>query len=209
VTRVLRRWAPWVLLVLVLGGALVVGVHRSSHPTLEQRTLSIAGKVRCPVCEGQSAAQSSTPASLEIRQIINQDLRKGESQGQILHSLTQSYGTQILESPPTNGVTLWVWVLPVVVAAGAVIGLVLGFRHWRLVGSGATRRGRPGRGGGGPGSGGGGPAGGRRAAPADEDAVRAALEAADRPSHSSEPATPVDEPGTPVGPPATVAAERG
>jgi cytochrome c-type biogenesis protein CcmH len=170
VTRALRRWAPWALLVLVLGAALVVGVHRSSHPSLEQRTLSIAGKVRCPVCEGQSAAQSTTPASLEIRQIINQDLRKGEAQAQILHNLTASYGTQILESPPTNGVTLWVWVLPVVVAAGAVMGLVLGFRHWR-----SGSRGGPGRQGRhGPGRGPG-RTGGRRAEPADEDAVRVAL----------------------------------
>jgi cytochrome c-type biogenesis protein CcmH len=199
VSRALRRWAPWVLLVLVLGGALVIGVHRSSHPTLEQRTLSIAGKVRCPVCEGQSAAQSTTPASLEIRQIINQDLRKGESQAQILHHLTQSYGTQILESPPANGVTLWVWVLPVVIAAGAVIGLMLGFRHWRIGGGGTDRR-RGSRPGGRPG-----PAGGRRAAPADEEAVRAALADAgqrtsDRESLNQrrEPMAPQREPLAPV-----------
>jgi cytochrome c-type biogenesis protein CcmH len=187
VSRALRRWAPWVLLVLVLAGALIIGVHRSSHPTLEQRTLSIAGKVRCPVCEGQSAAQSTTPASLEIRQIINQDLRKGESQTQILHNLTQSYGTQILESPPTDGVTLWVWVLPVVIAAGAVVGLMLGFRHWRIGGADRRR-------GSGPGDGPG-PAGGRRAAPADEDAVRAALAEAGNRISGRERVAPGREPG--------------
>lgn len=170
-TRAARRWAPWALLFLVLGGVLAVGVHRSSHLTLEQRATSIANKVRCPVCEGQSVAQSTTPASLGIRQLITADLHRGESQTQILDSLTAAYGTQILESPPTSGVTLWVWVAPVVVAIGAVIGLMLGFRHWR----GGGRRGGPGSG---PGSGRGSgvaPPGGRRAAPADEEVVRAAL----------------------------------
>jgi cytochrome c-type biogenesis protein CcmH len=173
VSRTLRRWGPWMFLVLVLGGVLVVGVHRSSHPTLEQRAMSIANKVRCPVCEGQSVAQSTTPASLGIRQLITADLHRGESQTQILDRLTAAYGTQILESPPTSGVTLWVWVAPVVVAAAAVVGLMLGFRHWRVGGRLRGPRSDPG-GGSGPG-GGTVPAGGRRAAPADEEAVRAAL----------------------------------
>jgi cytochrome c-type biogenesis protein CcmH len=129
----LRRWGPWLVLVLVLGAGLAVGVHRGSdsHETLEQRTLSIAGAVRCPVCQGESAAGSNTDASIQIRDTIRADLVKGESRSQILAALQADYGTSILESPPASGITLWAWGIPVVIAAVAATGLALGFRHWR------------------------------------------------------------------------------
>jgi cytochrome c-type biogenesis protein CcmH len=129
----LRRWGLWLLLVLVLAVGLTVGVQRGSddHQTLEQRTLSIAGEVRCPVCQGESAAGSNTDASLQIRDTIRTDLTHGESKQQILSSLEADYGSSILESPPKSGLTLLAWWLPVAVAALAAIGLALGFRHWR------------------------------------------------------------------------------
>jgi cytochrome c-type biogenesis protein CcmH len=129
----LRRWGLWLLLVLVLGVGLAVGVQRGSddHQSLEQRTLSIAGEVRCPVCQGESAAGSNTDASLQIRDTIRGDLTHGESKQQILSALEADYGSSILESPPKSGLTLLAWWLPVAVAALAAVGLALGFRHWR------------------------------------------------------------------------------
>jgi cytochrome c-type biogenesis protein CcmH len=132
VTPFLRRWGPWAALVLVLAAVLVVGATRSgSHPSVEQQTLSIAGRVRCPVCQGESAAQSDTPSAAAIRQRISSDLSRGQSSGEILHSLEASYGVGILESPPTSGIALWAWVTPAVVVVLATVGLALGFRHWR------------------------------------------------------------------------------
>jgi cytochrome c-type biogenesis protein CcmH len=129
----LRRWGLWLVLVLVLAVGLAVGVHRGSddHQSIEQRTLSIAGQVRCPVCQGESAAGSNTDASLQIRDTIHADLIRGESKQQILSALEADYGSSILESPPKSGFTLLAWLLPVAIAAGAVLGLALGFRHWR------------------------------------------------------------------------------
>jgi cytochrome c-type biogenesis protein CcmH len=120
-------------LVLVLGLGLAIGVQRGGdrHESLEQRTLAIAGEVRCPVCSGESAAGSDTVASLQIRQAIRTDLAHGETKGQILEALQRSYGAGILESPPTSGITLWAWLIPVVIIAAGVLGLALGFRHWR------------------------------------------------------------------------------
>ena len=127
-----RRWGPWVALLLVLAAVLAVGAARGdSHPGVEQQTLSIAGRVRCPVCQGESAAQSDTPAAASIRQRIHADLGAGESSSRILHSLEASYGPGILESPPTSGIALWAWVTPIAAFVIAVVGLVLGFRHWR------------------------------------------------------------------------------
>jgi cytochrome c-type biogenesis protein CcmH len=125
------RWAPWVLLGVVAVAVLAVGTHRSNHPTLQAETLHIAGLVRCPVCEGQSAAQSAAPASVQIRDQIQKDLTAGEHQSQILSSLTAVYGPGILEKPEASGVSLVVWVVPVVVVVLAVSGLAFAFVRWR------------------------------------------------------------------------------
>jgi cytochrome c-type biogenesis protein CcmH len=125
------RWAPWILLAVVAAIVLAVGSQRSSHPTLDQQATHIAGEVRCPVCEGQSVAQSQVPASVQIRQQIHQELSSGESSGQILAGLVAAYGPGILEKPPASGVSLVVWVVPVIATVAALGGLALAFNRWR------------------------------------------------------------------------------
>ncbi len=138
---VLRRWGPWLAIAVVVIVAGVVGLQRSSHPSLDQRTLSVAGQVRCPVCNGQSVAQSDAPPSLAIRSQIRTELAAGQSPRVILAGIVGDYGSGILERPQANGVGLIVWVVPVLAVAGAIVGLVLAFRRWRpaaVNGPGAT-----------------------------------------------------------------------
>jgi cytochrome c-type biogenesis protein CcmH len=129
--RRMWRWLPWLLLGTVAVVVLAVGTSRSSHPTLQAQTMHIAALVRCPVCEGQSAAQSEAPASVQIRNQIQQQLAAGEHQDQILSGLVAAYGPGILEKPEAKGVGLVVWVAPVVAVVAAVAGLALAFVRWR------------------------------------------------------------------------------
>lgn len=131
-----RRWRGWrwlPLLAVVVAGvvALGIGSHRTSHPTLEQETTSIASAVRCPVCSGETAAESQTTDAQNIRRTIKQDLEAGRSRQQILAQLVAAYGVSELERPPVRGFNLVLWLLPGVVVAAAVAGLVVVFRRWR------------------------------------------------------------------------------
>jgi cytochrome c-type biogenesis protein CcmH len=129
-----RRAAPrllWIGLILVAVVALAIGSQRHSHPTLQQRTMAIAGVVRCPVCVGETAAQSNVPASLEIRATIRSELQAGESRSEILSRLVTSYGPGILEQPPAHGVDVLLWVLPGLAVVLAAAALVLAFLRWR------------------------------------------------------------------------------
>lgn len=125
------RWAPWVLLVAVATAFLVVGTHRTSHPSLDSQVIHIAGEVRCPVCNGETAAQSNATASIDIRNQIRADLVAGEKPDQILAGFVQAYGSWILEKPQANGVGLIVWVAPVVAFVLAAVALVAAFWRWR------------------------------------------------------------------------------
>jgi cytochrome c-type biogenesis protein CcmH len=118
-------------LVAILVAVLVIGTHRNNHASVQAKTMHIAGLVRCPVCEGQSAAESDAPASVQIRNQIQQEVTAGENQGQILAGLVAAYGPGILEKPEARGVGLVVWVVPVVAVVAAIAGLALAFRRWR------------------------------------------------------------------------------
>jgi cytochrome c-type biogenesis protein CcmH len=125
------RWLPWVGLAVIVAVALAVGSHRPTHQTLEQRTMSIASAVRCPLCVGETAAESNIPASVEIRAAIRGDLQRGESRSQILSQLTASFGTAELEQPPAKGINILLWVLPGLAVVLAVAGLTFLFVRWR------------------------------------------------------------------------------
>jgi cytochrome c-type biogenesis protein CcmH len=116
----------------VAAGFLAVGLNRGgSQPSLDARVMHIAGEVRCPVCDGETVAQSDAAPSLAIRSQIRQDLQAGQSQSQILASLVRSYGPGILEKPQPSGIGLLVWVLPVVAIAGMAVVVVLTISRWR------------------------------------------------------------------------------
>jgi len=129
--RFLRRWGPWLLIGLVLVVALVIGVQRNTPQTLDQRVDHLAGLYRCPSCDGETAEESNTATSVEIRNLIRADLQQGQSAADIRTTLVADYGPGILESPQTHGFTLLVWVAPVVAIVAAIVGLSLAFRRWK------------------------------------------------------------------------------
>lgn len=128
-----RKWGPWLVLVVIAGIGLTIGLESRHSPplTLQAQVMHIAGQVRCPVCQGETAAQSQASESVEIRAIIQQDLQKGESSNQILQSLVASFGPGILEKPPAKGISALVWALPVAGFIVAAVALFFLFRRWR------------------------------------------------------------------------------
>lgn len=119
------RSVSWVVLVIVVGVALGFGASRGgTPPTVTQRVDTIDALVRCPSCEGISVANSSASTAVAIRRAVTARVRAGENDGQIDAFLVSRYGPGILLRPPTQGSTLWVWVLPPVAVAVAVAGLV-------------------------------------------------------------------------------------
>jgi cytochrome c-type biogenesis protein CcmH len=128
----IRRWLPWLALLLVVAAALAVAAGRGGRPaTPEQRALHVAAQLRCPTCRGQSAAVSDAPASQAIRAEIRRRVAAGQTDAQIRAYFVDRYGKDILLSPEAGGIDGLVWVLPVVAVAVAVAGLALAFRRWR------------------------------------------------------------------------------
>ena len=129
---VLRGRAVWLVMTVVLAGALFVGAQRASGPRTEnQRVLHIASEIRCPTCRNQSSADSDAAAAQAVRDEIRRRVRAGESDGEIVAFLVSRYGGDILLKPESSGVAALVWVLPVVAVIVAFFGLAFTFRRWR------------------------------------------------------------------------------
>jgi cytochrome c-type biogenesis protein CcmH len=91
----------------------------------------IALQLQCPVCEGETVADSPSGLANDMRNVIRQKVAGGESDQQILDEFVASYGDGILTEPPKRGISLGVWVGPLI---GIVLGcmlLVTVLRTWR------------------------------------------------------------------------------
>uniref|UniRef100_A0A7C5REC0 Cytochrome c-type biogenesis protein n=1 Tax=Thermus caliditerrae TaxID=1330700 RepID=A0A7C5REC0_9DEIN len=97
-------------------------------PDLSPEVFAIARELRCPVCQGESAAESNSGVAVEMRRIIAEMLEEGKSKEEIKAFFVERYGEWILYAPPRRGVTLWVWVLPVLGLALLGLGLFAYFR---------------------------------------------------------------------------------
>ena len=67
----------------------------------------------------------------EMRELIQDDLRRGMTEPEIMAYFQGRYGDWILLDPPKRGLHLVVWLLPVVAAIGGIVFLSFKIRRWR------------------------------------------------------------------------------
>ena len=67
-TRSLKGWPSWVLLVFVVGGLLAVGASRDAGArSPKERVEDISRRLACPICDGESVFESRNADSQAIR----------------------------------------------------------------------------------------------------------------------------------------------
>jgi cytochrome c-type biogenesis protein CcmH len=119
------------LMAIVLVGALWAGTHGHAAQTPEERAQAIAHTIMCPVCRGQSVAESESPAANNIRIEIARQVAEGRSDDEIRDSFARQIGSDVLLRPSSSGFAGLVWVLPVVGFVLAASGIAIAFVRWR------------------------------------------------------------------------------
>lgn len=126
-----RAWG-WTAVAVVAAGAWLYGAVAPGPPrTNADRVRALAENFACPVCAGQSVAESDVPVAREIRRQIGIWVDEGRSDGFIRDELVAAYDADIDYNPSGAGITGLVWVLPVAAGMGAAGALTVMFHRRR------------------------------------------------------------------------------
>jgi cytochrome c-type biogenesis protein CcmH len=118
-----RGWLPWIALgvVVVIALAVVLWPHGDTSPAARAHALET--ELKCPECEGLSVADSNAPTSRAIRTDIKRRIAHGQGDAEIRQAYVDRYGEEILLQPQSSGLSLLVWILPVVVLVVGALGI--------------------------------------------------------------------------------------
>lgn len=116
------------LLIIVIALLFPASVVRADP--LDDQVREIAKGLRCPVCSGETVADSHAPISVQMRGIIREKLEAGETPDQIRAYFVARYGPEILLTPETSGFTLGVWIMPIVALIVGFLIVLAVLRSW-------------------------------------------------------------------------------
>ena len=91
-----------------------------ADPKLEQRARGLSAQMRCLVCQNQSIDDSDAPLARDLRILIRDRLKAGDSDAEVVGFLVDRYGEFVLLKPRLHPTTLLLWLGPF-----AVLGLGL------------------------------------------------------------------------------------
>jgi cytochrome c-type biogenesis protein CcmH len=95
-----------------------------SNPVQEARARALSRELRCMVCQNESIDDSEAPLAHDLRVLVRERIKAGDSDAQIIDFLVARYGEFVLLKPRLSWHTALLWGLPpVLLLAGA--GLVL------------------------------------------------------------------------------------
>lgn len=133
-TRIRALLLLAVMSVLAAAAVLVASVADRPAPPLAARADALARELRCPVCGGETIAESQSDVAVAMRAEVEDQLAQGRSPEQVRSWFAQRYGPEVVLRPATDGAGLIVWLLPALVVGGGVVVVA------RLVGAPTRRR---------------------------------------------------------------------
>ncbi len=106
-------------------------IVKPKQETLDQRVQNVASQLKCPVCQGESVADSQATIAQQMRQVIREQLQSGRSEQDVVQYFIRSYGDQIVWLPPWQGFNLLVWLVPIVFLLGGAVLVCIVLHEWR------------------------------------------------------------------------------
>jgi cytochrome c-type biogenesis protein CcmH len=93
-----------------------------ADPALEARARNLSRELRCLVCQNQSIDDSEAPLAHDLRVIVRERLRAGDTDKQVVDFLVARYGEFVLLKPRLSWHTLALWGAP---PATVLLGIVM------------------------------------------------------------------------------------
>jgi cytochrome c-type biogenesis protein CcmH len=87
---------------------------------LEARARAISAGLRCLVCQNQSIDDSNAPLARDLRLLVRERLKAGDSDEAVMQFVEDRYGEFVLLRPAFNAHTVLLWLAPLLVLLGAI-----------------------------------------------------------------------------------------
>ncbi len=131
-----RRQASFIvgLCLLLLSASRLLAVEPSemlADPSLEARARAVSKELRCMVCQNQSIDDSDAPLAHDLRVLVRERLKAGDSDAQVMNFLVARYGEFVLLRPPFAWHTAALWGLPPAALLVGLAAIVLVVRRRR------------------------------------------------------------------------------
>lgn len=120
-------------LMVVMGCVALLGVFAPAlavepdeilpDPKLEARARDISAELRCLVCQNQSIDDSNAPLAKDLRLLVRERLKAGDSDRQVHDYVVARYGDFVLLKPPFGLSTLLLWLAPLLGLAAAALAV--------------------------------------------------------------------------------------
>lgn len=94
-----------------------------ADPALEARARTISAGLRCVVCQNQTIDNSDAELAHDLRVLLRQRLKAGDTDSQAVAFLVNRYGAYILLKPPFETETLLLWLGPLLALLGGAVGV--------------------------------------------------------------------------------------
>ena len=133
----MKKLLAFTLLIGVLSPAPLWAVQPNemlANPKQEARARALSQELRCMVCQNESIDDSEAPLAHDLRVLVRERIKAGDTDAQIIDFLVARYGEFVLLKPRLSWHTAALWGLP---PALLLFGAVLAFMTW-------TRRSRAG-----------------------------------------------------------------
>jgi cytochrome c-type biogenesis protein CcmH len=94
---------------------------------LEARARALSRTLRCMVCQNQSIDDSDAPLAYDLRVLVRERLKAGDSDDEVRDFLVARYGEFVLLEPRLRAGTALLWAVPILVlfAGGMTVLLTL------------------------------------------------------------------------------------
>ncbi|MDR1350567.1 MAG: cytochrome c-type biogenesis protein CcmH [Zoogloeaceae bacterium] len=95
----------------------------ADDPVAEQRLVEISSELRCLVCQNETIAASNADLANDLRDQIRGMIKAGKNDDEIIDFMVSRYGDFVLYRPPFKGLTLLLWLGPLLFLLAGGIGL--------------------------------------------------------------------------------------
>ena len=130
----MRRLLPGLLLLTLLAASHARAVEPDeilTDPVLESRARTLSKELRCMVCQNQSIDDSDAPLARDLRILVRERLKSGDSDRDVIDFLVARYGEFVLLRPRFSWRTALLWLGPGLVLIIGVFGLFVMARRNR------------------------------------------------------------------------------